>query len=252
MEKRYTFIAVLLLGVIGLAGCGGEGRKKAPAQIKLARPAEPSASDCGKGLSNTSERPERPATPGTYSYSTEGEKALIGAKRHVSKLPAQTEVIVTPARKLGNILCYVTQRRYGPSLGDTATLLVRGKDVYLRGMRFQSGGYIKTLAPRQPLLSLSGSELDWSGSFNGPTSGRYAAEVIGRKQIKVGPKPVRAVGIKARISYAGEIEGWERSTSWVAIDHNLMVAESVEKERKFGLDKLRLEYESKLQSLGPK
>lgn len=176
---------------------------------------------------------------------------MIGGKRRASKLPSRTTIIVTAARRLGNIRCYAIQRRYEADLGDTAIFLMRDSDVYLRSLRFQSGGYIKTLTPSQPLLTLSGTELDWSGVFRGRTSGRYAAEIIGRKRFKVGASTIRAAGVRTRISYGGEIKGWERSTRWIATNGNLLIAENVTQQRKFGLDRVRLSYSSRLKDLQP-
>ncbi len=233
-----------------LSGCGNGDKPKAK-EIKLPRPGKPTAAQCGSALTATTAPELRPASPGTYKYKTKGKREMIGEKRRVSKLPARTEIIITPARMVDNVWCYVTQRKYEKDLGDTVTFLIRGSDMYLQKMRFQSGGYIKKLTPKQPLLMLSGTEIDWSGVFRGRTSGRYAAEIIGRKSMKVGSRKVKVVGVKTRISYGGDIEGWERSTRWIAVDRNVVVSENVVQQRKFGLDKLRLSYTARLVSLKP-
>lgn len=241
---------VALVSTLALSGCGSSDKPAAKA-LTLQRPVKPTAAQCGRGLAAGATRPEAPTPAGTYQYATHGTKALIGERRHARKLPSRTTVVVTPARKLSNIWCYVIQRRYETDLGDTATFLIRGPDVYLRSLRFQSGGYIKTLSPSQPLLTLSGAELDWSGVFRGRTSGRYAAEIIGRKRFKVGARTIRAAGVRTRISYGGEIKGWERSTRWITTNRNLLIAENVTQVRNFGLDRLRLSYTSRLKSLTP-
>ncbi len=233
-----------------LSGCGNDDKPEAK-QITLPKPSKPTAAQCGSALTATTAPELRPTSPGTYEYKTKGKRELIGEKRRVSKLPARTEMITSPARMVDNVWCYVTQRKFEKDLGDTATLLIRGSDIYLQKLSFQSGGYIKKLSPRQPLLMLSGTELDWSGVFRGRTSGRYASEIVGRKSMKVGSRKVKVVGVKSRISYGGDIEGYERSTRWIAVNRNVVVSENVVQQRKFGLDKLRLSYTAHLVSLKP-
>lgn len=250
-RKHYVGWAVAPIMVLALSGCGGGNDKTSTRALTLQQPERPTAAQCDYGSASAAKPTESPPRAGTYEFKTTGKKVLIGEKRRVFKLPTSSKAVITPARRVGNILCFTTQRKYESDLGDTATFLIRGSDIYLRKLRFQSGGYIKSLSPNPPLLSLSGTELDWSGVFRGRTSGQYAAEVVGRKRIKVGPRKVRAVGIKTRVSYGGDIKGWERSTRWIAVERNMVIAEDVVQERKFGLDRLRLSYRASLESLEP-
>lgn len=246
-----SWMAIVAPTVI-LFGCGETKPQGAARELTVPKPKRPTVAQCRTSALGGAASSERPTPAGRYLYRTNGKRVVQGARKRVFKLPTATTLIITPARKVAGRWCYVSQRRYTDSLGDTATLLISGADLYLRQLRFQSGGYIKTLSPSRPLLTLSGSELDWSGVFRGTTSGRYAAEIVGRKQVKVGPVRVSAVGVKTRISYAGDIKGWERSTRWISLKRNIVLAERVMQSRRFGLDRLRLEYRSRLQSMEPR
>ena len=249
---KRQLLGLVFVSVVAFAlyGCGDDEQPEAK-EITLPKPDKPTAAQCDSALTATRAPEVRPTSPGTYEYKTKGKRELIGEKRRVKKLPVRTEMIVSPARMVDKVWCYVTQRKYEKDLGDTATILIRGSDIYLHKLRFQSGGYIKKLSPQQPLLMLSGTELDWSGVFRGRTAGRYAAEIIGRKTMKVGSRKVKVVGVESRTSYGGDIEGYERSTRWIAVDRKVVVSENVVQQRKFGLDKLRLSYTANLVSLKP-
>lgn len=161
------------------------------------------------------------------------------------------EVVVSPARRVGGLACFAMQRRYVKDVADTGVFVMRGSDTYLRSVRFQAGSYIDSVVPNPPMLSMSGSELEWSGEFRGSTAGRYAAEVVDRKTMRVGARSVRVVGIRTRGSYAGNVKGWERSERWFAVDRKVPVAETSTQERTLGLDRLRLTYSARLKSLKP-
>ncbi len=250
-KKHLVGLVAVSVTALAMPGCGSNDDKPSTQKVTLSQPSKPTVAQCGRGLVASAKPKERPASAGTYRYKTVGKRELIGEKRRDSRLPARTEVIVTPARMVDNVWCYMIQRRYDTDLGNTGTVLIRGSDVYISKLRFQSGSYVKTLSPRRPLLTLSGTDLDWSGVFRGRTSGRYAAEIIGRKSMKVGSRKVRVVGVKSRISYDGEIEGWERSTRWISAGQSLAISEEVVQQRKLGLDRLRLTYKTRLISLDP-
>lgn len=243
--------SLLALLAAAYVGCGGKDEEPT-GSITVARPATPSANQCGSAAGSGGGRAEKPPRPGTYDYSARGRRILIGSRRRTFKLPPTMEVVVSPTRRAGALACFALQRRYDKGVADTGVFVIRGSDIYVRSARFQDGSYIKSFTPSPPILSLSGSELDWSGEFRGSTAGRYAAEVIGRKTMKVGSRSVRVVGIQARGSYAGAIKGWERSTRWFALDRNLVVAETSTQQRNLGLDRLRLSYSARLKSLKPR
>ena len=249
-RPRLRMACLVVIGTALVGGCGENGGEE-PSAITLPKVETPSAAVCASTSGDAAERSERPPRPGTYTYETTGRRVLIGETRRAFELPRRTQMIVSRARRVGGQSCFSTQRRLEKALGDTGTFVIRGSDIYLRTARFQAGGYIKTFRPNPAIVTLSGSELSWSGEFRGRTSGRYAVEVTGRKTFTVGGKRVRAVGIEARVSYADDIEGWERSTRWVSQDGNLLLAERVTQEREFGLDRLRLSYRARLMSLDP-
>lgn len=240
-------ICSVILGACG----GGSDKQSATKAITVPAPTTPTAAQCGQGSGSPSSDAERPPKPGTYAYTLKGQKTLISDQNRVFQLPAESTVIITPAQQSGDITCFTLQRRFDSDLADTGVFAIRGQDIYLRSVRFQSGGYIKSFTPNPTILSLSGSELSWSGEFRGTTSGRYAAEIIGRKQMKIGSQTVRTVGVQNRGSFGGDIKGWERSTRWFAVGRNIIVAEKSTQQRDFGLDKLRLTYSAQLKSLDP-
>lgn len=245
------FLSFLGLSAVAYAGCGGKDEGPT-GSIVVARPATPSRSQCGSTAESGGRRAEKPPRPGTYEYRARGRRILIGDRRRAFKLPPTIEIVVSPMRRVGTLACFALQRRYDKGLADTGVFVIRGSDIYVRSARFQDGSYIKSFTPSPPILSLSGSELNWSGEFRGSTAGRYAAEVVGRKTIKVGSRSVRVVGVQTRGSYAGAIKGWERSIRWFALDRNLVVAETSTQRRTLGLDRLRLTYSARLKSLKPR
>lgn len=234
---------------VGCGGGNGESGETAPQKITLKAPDKPTDADCGLTGEGSAKDAERPPTPGAYSYALDGERALIGEKRRVTKLPDEMTTIVTDALSAGVQNCFRMQRRFEEDLGETGVFVTNGGDLLLRSGRFQAGGDITDLLPDPPITLVSGSEMEWSGSFTGVTTGRYEAEVVERKVLRVGGERVRVVGIKSNVTYAGEIEGFERATRWLAIDETIVVAEEVVQERAYGLDRMRLSYKSRLKSL---
>lgn len=243
----------LAAAALGAPACGGaEERSAAPEGIRLAAPTRPATADCAARQLATAATPEGLApAPGSYRYRTEGTRTLSGERSRVRRLPSRTTIAVTGERRIGNLRCFRVQRRYARALGDTATFVIRGSDIYLTGLLLQVGGDLSEIAPDRPVLFLSGDELEWSGRFEGTTRGRYAASVIGRRTMKVGTRRVRAVGVEIRLSFAGEVRGTARLEQWISPDRNLVIAEKVEQRRSYGLDRLRLDYSSRLASLRP-
>lgn len=242
---------ILLAFVLFGAGCGGDDPTPPAKPITLAPPTKPVAADCGLTGEGSARNADRPPEPGRYRYRTTGTRALIGEKKRVSDLPQETQMIITEAFSDGAQSCFATQRRFESNLGDTGIFVINGRDTYLRSGRFQAGADITELTPDPPMLAMSGSELEWSGAFQGLTSGRYQVSIVGRKRMRVGGVSVQVVGVKTRVSYSGDIEGFERSTRWISVKDPLVVAEKVQQERAFGLDRMRLRYSSRLISLDP-
>lgn len=240
-------IAALLLAV----GCGGDKAPPPAKPIVVEPPAQPTDADCGLTGEGSAKDAENPPRPGTYTYRLEGEREVAGDRREVTKLPTTMRVIVTEAIRDGAQSCFAMQRRYEEDLGETGVFVINGSDILLRSGRFQAGGDITEITPDPPVLALSGDELEWSGEFAGATSGRYRASISGRKRMKVGNDRVEVVGVETVVSYSGEIVGSERSTRWISVDSGLVIAETVTQRRDYGLDKLKLTYTSRLQSLDP-
>lgn len=249
----FACFALLLIAALPVTGCGESDPPSQTKKIVLPTPATPTAEQCSLGDGGeASGKGERPPDPGTYEYRTTGSRSIEGDSDSATKLPATTQVIITDALRDGPRSCFVTQHRFESNLGDTGIFVVNGDDTLLRSAEFQVGADITEVLPDPPILMLSGSELEWSGSFRGATRGRYAAEIVGRKKFRIDGESVEAVGVETRVSYAGEIEGTERATRWLSTDTRLIVAENVTQERSFGLDRMRLEYRSRLKSLDPR
>jgi hypothetical protein len=246
--------AVLLAAAIVVGGCGSD--EEAPERpIRLVQPpTPPGADDCASPSLATRQRPDELAPEaGTYRYETDGILSTLRDGRVTDRrqLPGTTPVIVTEARRVDALRCFRVQRRLTDSLADTATVVIVGSDVYIARLELQAGGDLIEVVPRPPIRSLAADELEWAGSFAGPTRGVYEASILGRRTMRVGGARVRAVGIEIRLSYAGDVRGRERSRAWFSLRENLALTEQVERERDFGLERQRLDYRSKLVSLTP-
>lgn len=254
---KSVFPAVLAAAVLAaavastLAGCGGDKPTPPAKPITLKPPSTPTDADCGLTGEGDPDDSEKPAAPGTYRYKTTGTRALLGERDRITKLPSETQMIVTGAISKGAQRCFTTQRRFESNLGDTGVFVINGHDTLLRSGSFQAGADITEIVPDPPMMVLSGSELEWSGSFDGLTTGRFKAEIVDRKRMRVGGRSVQVVGVKMNVQYGGDVEGFEHSTRWVSVKDRLVVAETVEQKRAFGLDSMRLKYRSTLISLEP-
>lgn len=247
-----VMLATLATIVLFVAGCGGEDTPSQTATIELEAPRTPTAAQCGLDNSDSQAGKESPPKPGTYDYATTGTRSVIGESEPPTELPSATQLVVTTALEQGAQACFISQHRLEDNLGETGVFVISGEDTFVRSAEFQVGADISEVIPDPPILALSGSELEWSGTFDGATRGRYAASIAGRKTFRIGGERVEAVGVETRTSYAGEIEGVERATRWLDSKTRLIIAEEVLQERTFGLDRLRLKYKSKLKSLTPR
>lgn len=256
---RVWAIGVVLAVTVALAiaGCSGSSKNGGGAQqgaVVLRPPGTPGQRDCSVGSLRTNVRAQNLApTPGAYSYNVKGTRSLTGPTRSVKRLPAVVKVIVTPSRRFGKLVCFRVQRRYTAALGDTATFVVRGSDVYLSLLTLQSGGEITEIHPAPPVRSLSGNDLNWSGSFAGDTRGQFAGDVIGRRSLRLPDgSRAKAIGIQLRVSFAGETRGTLDTVQWLSTARNFVLAEKVDLKRTFGLDHEHLRFEGHLRTLPTK
>lgn len=238
---------------IAAAGCGSSSDEN-PASagtIQVKAPAPPEATACATNTLKTSAAPDDLVPkPGTYEYAVKGSRKVVGSEDPAKPLPTSMQFIITPERKYGNLRCFNVQRRYTHALADTATFVVRGGDVYLTRLDTQNGGEFISIAPAPPVVSLNGAEQQWSGEFQGPTSARYVADVVGVKKLKVGGRSQQAVGIETVIKFNGELDGSEKSERWLSSSNNVVLMETVTQRRKFGVDELEMSYTARLKS-GP-
>lgn len=239
------------MSLIVAGGCGSDdegapGGARADAALPAA--ATPAPSACAAEALRTSARPDDLVPPaGDLAYATVGTRRSLGQGGGGSTpLPRRTAATISAARKVGRLRCFVVQRRYTPQLADNLTTVVRGGDVYLTRLQITAGGQVVEITPDPPIKTLDGDDLEWEGSFDGPTRGRYAGAVVGRRAVRVGDRAARAVGVELRIAFTGELRGSSRSTTWFSLDHNVVVDEKVTQKRALGIDRLRLDYRAKL------
>jgi hypothetical protein len=247
-------VVALLLTAL-LAACGGGDDEPAPGAegASAAAPEPPDAERCAAEALRTSVRPGALVPgAGTYEVAVRGTSTLIeaGGQSRPEALPRRGKVVVTPARSFGNVRCFTTQTIRGPLRTD-ATFAVRGEDIYLTASEFDNGASRTSVAPSPPILAVRGGELEWSGTFSGPTRGTYRASAIGRRTMTVGGERVRVVGISSQTSFDGEQRGTDDSTRWVSLRDNLVVLEEAASEISSGGDRLRLRARTQLLSLRP-
>lgn len=246
VSRREAAVAIATLAAAAaLGGCGDDDEGGAPAatDAELKPPTKPAAADCATETLATRAKPDDIVPrPGRYRYETTGTRRVLGSEGSTSRLPRETETIVTPVLEAGSLRCFRVQRRYNRQLGDTGTFVVRGGDLWLTHAASVAGGQLLDLRPNPPIRSVPGDAPAWRGTFRGPTSGRYAGEVLGRREIRGEP----AIGLRLEIVSRGELEGTERSTRWISLERNLVLSETVLQQRKFGLDVAELRFESRL------
>jgi hypothetical protein len=245
----------LLMPIVGAlwiaaGGCGGsEGSSDPVASQAIPRPTAPSAEDCAARELATDER-ARPLAPkpATYDYRLRGKEAVLGGQREIYDLPRSMPMIVTPSTRVGNLRCFRVQRRIRSSVVETSTFASRGDAVYLTKLQLQTETSSETLVPRPAVLAISPDDVEWSGSFAGPTRGRYRGELLGRRTIRVDGRPVRAIGIALDSSFAGEVTGTQRSEQWFSLDRHLVLRGRHDERRRFGQENLRTTYSTRLVS----
>ena len=240
---------------LALTGCGG-GASQEPARdaMRLAPPPPPPEAACATGELATERKPDRALVPapGRYRYRAAGSRTLSGAETRRTPIAREIEVVATPATRAGRLLCFRVQRRYSASLGETATLVVRGPWLYLTELVVHAGAQRSAIRPRPPVLAVAAGELEWRGTFGGPTRGRYSARVLGRRTLIVDGERRRAVGVEFSMAASGRVNGAERSVRWFGVDGGPVLAERTSQRRRLGLDRVSLDTDARLLSLEPR
>lgn len=244
--------------VLVLAGCGASGSGKNDAVIE--KPRRPSARDCGlalpaprtQGKEGKRSNAESSPSAGIYRYAMTGSQAVPGAALRVKDLPAHSELFVTPSRKIGNMTCFKVQKRFAPDIANTETYVARGENIYLVSLLIQALGESQQIKPNPSVLSASNSGSSWSGEFGGPTYGSYTFSVLSKRTYQVDGRRLRTVGISSSVSYRGAVSGTQATTTWISLDHHVVVAEKMKSRQSFGVSALQLRSSSHLVSLQPK
>jgi hypothetical protein len=169
----------------------------------------------------------------------------------VKNLSPRGDLYVAPSRRHGGLVCFTVQRRFSPEVANTSTYVIRGDSVYLVTLKIQALGESHLIHPDPPVLTVSDKGSSWSGRFGGSTAGSYKFSGLGKRTFRVGSRPLRAVGISSAVSYRGAVAGSQRSTTWVSLHHEVVVAESFRSRQRLGVSSLRLRSRSHLLSLDP-
>lgn len=248
--------AVPVLVAVTAVGCGqsgGEGgTDRGPAATGVL--SLPSASRCGVRYLRSTASPERLVPrAGIYRYRTRGSLRVAGVSRSVERLPEVSRLEVTRAAVRRGVMCVRTRMTLATGLGQVSTLAARNHDVYATVLGFQAAGHTSSLSPQPPMRTFTtGGATGWSASFVGRSRGQYAADVVGRKTIRIGSRRVRTIGVRLRLSIAGEVEGSEVSTRWIVAGRNLVAQETVVRQQRIDKDLLTLRYSARLMSLTPR
>lgn len=257
-RRAWATAATVVAIAIALGGCGGGGSSGAGAgngAVAIQVPGRPSAADCGFDAKSSTAaahpKTKKPPAPGVYRYAVAGTQAVPGSGVRVSDLPARGDLFVAPSRRHRGLICFTVQRRFSPDVANTSTYVIRGNDVYLVGLLIQALGESQTIRPDPPVLSVSEKGSSWSGRFGGSTAGSYQFSGLGKRTFRVGSRPLRAVGISSVVSYSGDVAGSQRSTTWISLHHEVVVAEAFRSRQRLGVSSLRLRSRSQLLSLDP-
>lgn len=251
-----TLVSIALL----IAGCGGDsdadsGSDEGGGALVLKAGTPPSESDCafddagsvgGAGGDGSIRAPD----PGTYRYSTSGTETVPGGEG-AKPLPRETETLVTPAREKEGLTCFGSERTLSERTRIPEVYVLRGEDVYITALGFDTPNLVESFNPRPAVLALSGSQSSWTGGFKGTTSGSYRVEIIGRRTLTIGGTKVKAVGLESTATYQGEATGTRRTVTWLAIDRSLVLQEEGTSTIEVGGGSERLEYRTRLLSMKP-
>lgn len=256
---RLLAAALAALSLVA-SGCGSSSSKPAqgpPASngLALAQGSPPTEADCGFDQLGSSARSatgsEQPPAAGVYSYETRGSDSIPGTGGKPRELPGVSTQLVTPPRRKGGLTCFASEQRLSPGTRIANVYVIRGGDIYIVAIGFNTANYVQRVLPRPAILALSGTSTKYSGRFGGDTSGRYRIEIVKRGKRKVGGKSVPAVLLSVHAAFTGEIEGTQNRNTWLATDKSLLLEESGESDLRFGGDVEKLGYTVKLRSLQP-
>ena len=246
---------VVLAALTILSGCGDSSAGQSGA---VEVPSKPSAVECGfRGTpeparaTGAGSEVKPPPAPGVYRYKVTGTQLVPGSGIRVKDLPPRGDLFVTRARRHGALTCFRAQRRYAPDIANTATYVIRGRDVYLVNLRIQALGESHEIRPDPPVLFLSDEGSSWSGQFGGQTSGSYEFLARGERSLRVSSQRLKVLGVSSVVSYRGAVNGTQRTTTWISPSRELVVSESLRSRQRFGVDSLRLRSRSRLLSLDP-
>jgi hypothetical protein len=129
---------------------------------------------------------------------------------------------------------------------------VRGDSLYVVGVGVSTPNLVHRIRPRPAILGLSDTQTSWHGVFAGATSGRYDVEVLGRRRFEVAGETVTGLGLRMSATYHGDVEGRQRTDTWLASDRALVLAESGRSVLRLGGAEQRLDYRNRLLSLEPR
>lgn len=216
--------------VVALAGCGGSKEPSASQALTLSSATPPTAQACGfneLGSSSTSSNngTASPPLPGTYRYATSGSLTTSGQGQTV--FPRQTTAVATPSRRDGGLTCFGIEHRYAPNVDAVDVYLLRGGDIYIVAIGFNTPSDVETIRPRPAILALSATQTSWAGAFAGETTGSYSVTIVGRRPFEVGGRRVPAVGLLSRATYRGAASGTQTARTWLATDRSAMVVTEV-------------------------
>lgn len=253
--RRATTIGALGI-VLALGGCGASDPQEG-ATIKA--PTSPSAADCGfrardlqvdggtDGRASTKMIPHA----GAYRYGVTGHLRVPGSGVRVKDLPSRAELLVTPPRRHGGLVCFRVQKRFAADVANTSTYVIRNKDVYLISLRIEALGESQEIRPSPAVLSVSGAGSQWAGQFGGATRGSYAFSGLGKRTFRVQSRRLSGVGVSSVVSYRGGVNGVQKSTAWITPRYGLVLFESFRSRQSFGVNSLHLDSRSHLLSLQP-
>jgi hypothetical protein len=242
--------AALALNACGSPMAGVDSAAVAP-------PGPPTAKNCGI----TSSPPRRPSAaarkrqlpppPGVYRYRTHGTSGVPGEAVRARDLPSVTELIATKSRRFGDLLCFRLQKRYAPDLANTETYVIRGRELFLVGLRVEARGSSQEVRPAPAVLFGSNSGSRWSGRFSGATSGSYRVTGLGERVYRLDGRRLKATGVRSSVSYRGAVSGAQAMTAWILPRKRLILTEKIALRERLGVSDVHLHLRRRLVSLEP-
>jgi hypothetical protein len=244
---------------MALASCGATDPQP-EARFRIEPPTRPAVGECGLGAKpakvaakgRRGAKPVHPPRPGIYRYRLSGAETVTGTATRARDLPASAEMIVSPARRIGEASCFRIQRRTGSEIANTDTYLIRGGEIYLVGLVIQALGETQRIRPDPAVLTATQAGSEWSGRFGGRTAGTYRFSVGRSKKLRVGKKRVKAVQVTSSIAYRGAFDGMQTGTIWLSRAHQVVLSEKVRSRQGLGINTLRLRTSAQLRSLHPR